>query len=260
MIAKNLIVNGLLVNYYFWPAKQNSASPLRAVVFLHGWRAEGRIWGPVARALSQAEPTIQAYAPDLPGFGKSGMPRGPFYLQDYAEAVREFIEKIGGKICLVGHSFGGRIAIKLASQNPQLISKLILVDSAGIRVRPPFAFFKKLVAKLLKPFFTPDFMQPWRRRIYQWLGAEDFVTTPELTRVFLNILNEDLTPLLPQIKIPTLIIWGEQDQETPLWMGKQLHSQIPGSRFEILASAGHFSFIDQLQEFVKILKQFLLET
>ncbi len=277
MEARQIVINNLLLNYYVAGSKQ--AAP--AVVFLHGWRSEGRVWGQVIERFfvppdggTQNDNNLHnCYALDLPGFGKSEVPKKAFTVGDYAEVAEEFIEKVvstppsipppqgegreRGNTILVGHSFGGRVAIKLVVTRPDLVQKLVLVDSAGIRVEPPAKMLKNIIAKILKPLFSFGFMQPFRARLYRLIGAEDYIATPELKQTFLNVIAEDLTADLSKINIPTLIIWGEQDKEVPVERGRKMHSLIPNSKFLILHDAGHFCFVDKTEEFGDAVKRFI---
>lgn len=254
MKEDQIIIRNLFINYYFSEGKDQAA---KTAVFLHGWRADGKIWIPIIRSLSESG-DYQIYSLDLPGFGKSQTPKGPWTVGDYAQAVREFINQLDLKdICIVAHSFGGRIAIKLAAENPNLLQKLVLVDSSGIRVEPSLKTFKKIIAKLLKPLFSFSFLHSWRSRLYQLIGAADYVATPELQATFLKIINEDLRGIMSKIKIPTLIIWGKNDQEVPVDQGRIMNRQIPHSTFRILPRAGHYSFLDDQVGFVEALSSFL---
>ena len=209
------------------------------------------------------------YAIDLPGFGKSQnpqpdpLPEGEgekgWTVEDYADVAADFIRKLDLKnTIIVGHSFGGRVGIKLSSTYPNLVSKLVLVDSAGL----PSGREKKVlavVAKFARPFFMPKFMQPLRKRIYEAIGAEDYVATPSLKQTFVKVISEDLTEDLKKITAPTLIITGELDKLTPISSGEKMHSLIPNSKFVILKNAGHFSFVDQPQKFAEAIIRFILK-
>ncbi len=245
IIIKNLLVNYSVLN------QENQAS--KSLLFLHGWRSNKEIWLPVISQLQE-----KSYAIDFPGFGGSQTPSTPMTVGDYAEVVKEFIEKLDLKnTIIVGHSFGGRVGIKLAAHHRELINKLILVDSAGFAMD----FNKKSLigtaAKIVSPFFKPKFMQPLRKKIYEKLGAEDYVATPELQKTFVNIIGEDLTEDMKKITCPTLIVTGENDIDTPVVFGKKMNSLIPNSQLEILKDAGHFSFVDKPMEFNQILNNFI---
>ncbi len=257
---QQIICKNLLISYTNFNPQASQSS----VIFLHGWRSNKEIWQSVIGKLSGQN----IYAIDLPGFGGSQVPPRPFTVGDYADVVAEFISKLGiHDAAIVGHSFGGRVGIKLAALHPQIIGKLVLVDSAGFAMDPNKKSLMNAGAKIAKPFFKPKFMQGLRKKIYQSIGAEDYIATPELQRTFVNIVSEDLTEDMRKITCPTLIITGENDQETPIEFGQRMHVLISAkggsasgghnSKFIILPNAGHFSFLDKPDEFVQNLNQFL---
>lgn len=251
--TRQIVVNDQLINYYF---SQPAEKPSGVVIFLHGWRSEGAIWLPLMERL--ADFGIKSYAIDLPGFGKSPAPESAWRVSDYADAVAAFAAKVGlERVILIGHSFGGRVAIKFSAAHPVMIEKLILVSSAGIKDEPAMKTPKLIVAKMLKPFFAHAFMRPLRQKIYSLIGAEDYTATPQLRQIFLNAISEDLMPLLPRIQADTLIVWGEQDRITPLDFAHRMSDAIPKSRLAIIPGAGHFSFLDQPEKFSKIVKNFI---
>jgi pimeloyl-ACP methyl ester carboxylesterase len=250
-MVKQIVVNNLLVSY-----SEQTGDSGQALLFLHGWRSNKEIWNNLFGQLSIVN--CELFALDLPGFGQSQIPSMPMTVGDYANVAAEFIKKLELKnVIVVGHSFGGRVGIKLVSQNPGLISKLILVDSAGFPMAESKKKIMSMAAKIVKPIFKPKLMQGLRRQIYQKIGAEDYVATPELQKTFVNITSEDLTEDLKNIKIPALIISGENDTDTPVEFAKKMHSLIPNSKILILKNAGHFSFLDQPEEFTEEIKSFI---
>lgn len=254
MTSKNLVVNKTLIHYYAAaPQKRINGTP--ALVFLHGWRSEAAVWAPTMKEL---EKSYQCVSLDLPGFGKSPAPNTKWTLDDYCTTIAEFINKLNlTSVILIGHSFGGRIAIKLSKTQPKLITKLVLVDSAGIRDKKIHKNALQTLAKIIKPLFLPNFMRPLRKRIYQKLGSEDYIATPELKTTFVNVINEDLKHLLPKITHQTLILWGENDTETPLKHAHTIKENIPHARLIILPQAGHYSFLDQPKRFAQALLTFV---
>ncbi|MCJ7826080.1 alpha/beta hydrolase, partial [Patescibacteria group bacterium] len=196
------------------------------------------------------------YTLDLPGFGGSSVPKTPFTISDYSDVVSGFMEKMKiKKTILVGHSFGGRIAIKLAATKPQLIKKLVLIDSAGFASKKRQSM--KFLAKLVKPLFTPAWIQGIRTRIYTKIGAEDYLATPALQKTFMNIIKEDLSDDISHIHVPTLLLWGENDMETPVLYGRRMHEKIHNSQLVVLPDAGHFSFLDKPGEFYQAFIRFI---
>lgn len=250
---KQLALGNTLLTYYARPS-QSKAAP--AIIFLHGWRADASVWFPVFEKLSGMDATL--YALDLPGFGATPAPSEPWHLEQYVDVVCNFISKLGlSHPALVGHSFGGRVAIRLAATLPGFTGKLVLVNSAGVRKKVPYALIKRAVAKIARPVFRLPGMQGLRARIYRRMGAEDYVATPELKHTFLNIVNEDLAPLFPYIKSKTLIIWGSADTETPLSSAHTMHEHILGSRLVVWENATHYSFLDQPDAFVQEITSFV---
>ncbi len=245
---KSIIINDLLIHYYC--SKKNQ----QTIIFLHGWRSEAKIWLEFFFQFSN----FSLFALDLPGFGKSETPKKPYNLNDYATVVSQFISKLNIKNpIIISHSFGGNTALKLAINNPQLFKSLILVASSGVRPQTPKKKLSKIIAKIIKPIFSLTFMQPLKKLIYIKLRNEDYLATPQLQKTYLNIIQEDITPLLKNIQTPTLIIWGENDQETPINQAHTLHKNISQSKLIILKNAGHFSFLDQKETFIKHVTNFL---
>lgn len=255
-LQKQIVVDDSLVNYYL---QESGKSNTTAIIFLHGWHSDGMVWAPIAKNLSNSENSI--YSLDLPGFGKSERPTPSSTLSSYVDLVKKFTEKLGiKKFFLVGHSFGGRVGIKLAAKEPKLIKGLVLVNSSGLKKKSLKKSVLKKLAKLAKPFFTPTFMQPLRIRLYSIIGAEDYVATPELKETFVNIVNEDLRSLLPDITSRALVVWGREDKEVPLSDGMIMAREIPNAKLEVIENAGHFSFLDKKEEFTNILSKFLNES
>jgi pimeloyl-ACP methyl ester carboxylesterase len=244
---KTLSVNGIIISYL-----AGGAGP--AIVFLHGWRSEAAVW---RHAMESMEGSFAVFAPDLPGFGASGNPPRAFSVADYAEVVKGFLEKLGIKDALiVGHSFGGRIAIVLSVHYPGAVRKLVLVDAAGIRGKSAFRNAIQRAAKVAKPAFSSGFTEPLRRLFYKAIGAQDYLATPELTETFKMVINEDLTPFLKNIGQETLLVWGSEDKDTPVSFAHTMEKEIQASRLEIFRGAGHFSFLDEPEKFSGLVAAF----
>lgn len=250
METRQIVINNLVIKYY------ESGSDGPPVIFLHGWRLEGNVWLSLFNSLSLRRYSL--YALDLPGFGGSPTPPPTFQVGDYAALIAAFITKLNrGPVALVGHSFGGRIAIKLAATHPELISRLVLVNAAGLRQPSLSRTISEKIAKIVKPLFRLPGFARLRPIIYEILGAEDYVAIPSLEPIFKNIVSEDLSIFLPQIKTPTLLIWGDTDQTTPVDWGRAMEKAIPNAHLVVLRPAGHFSFLDQPRAFAEELLNFL---
>ncbi|MEK7104367.1 MAG: alpha/beta hydrolase [Patescibacteria group bacterium] len=247
----SVVINQQLIVYNIL---KNQVSE-KVLIFLHGWKSQGLVWKNVAEKISNQG--FAVYMLDLPGFGNSPQPKSSFSVQDYADVVREFIKKLKlNNVVLVGHSFGGRIAINLASSEPALIKKVVLVAAAGLRTKKGS---DKIVflAKLAKPFFKPKFMAGLRKKIYKALGSVDYIESGNLKETYLKVASEDLSGYLSKISQSTLIIWGEDDKDTPLAFAKIMNEKIKNSKLVVLKEAGHFSFLDKPQEFMEELTKFI---
>jgi pimeloyl-ACP methyl ester carboxylesterase len=253
-MEQQIIINGQLISYLEYGAENTGST----VIFLHGWRSQKEVWKNIVA--SSKYQVARSYVLDLPGFGKSPTPASVWTIGDYAEVVKGFIEKLELKnIILVGHSFGGRIAIKLAAQNSNWLSKMVLVDSAGIRDGQSTKKALSYIVKIVKPIFKPKFMQGFRKEIYKKIGARDYVETPELQKTFVNVVNEDLRDYLPKIKVPTLLIWGEKDLDTPVAHAYFMKEKIVDSKLFVIKNAGHFCFLEKLEKFAVELNKFIVE-
>lgn len=248
---KNIIVENLLLRYYFFSPKGAN----KTILFLHGWGVDSTSWMKLVDRLLAKKYTI--YLLDLPGFGQSQVPPPGFNLDDYARIVSGFVKKMDlKKVNLVGHSFGGRVTIKLAAKNADFIDKIVLVDAAGINNPNGFKKIVLALAKIVKPLFAPDFMQPLRKRLYVLMGSE-YLDNVELSKIFSKVVSENLTPLLPSIKKNTLIVWGGKDQTTPMYYAQLMKKLIPKSRLIVFENAGHFSFVDEPTKFIEALTEFV---
>lgn len=242
------ILNGIEINFRFHLNDSND----NFVLLLHGWGGNlNSFRGLEDFLISQNFSVINL---DFPGFGASEMPKDSFNLNDYVLIVEQMLETIGvKKVKIVAHSFGGRVAIKLASSS-SVVEKLILVDSAGIK--PKFSlkkYFKVRRYKFLKWLKKHNLT----KKNLDNFGSSDFKALPEQMKpVFVRIVNEDLSNIVSQIACPTLIVWGEKDQSTPLYMAKILNKKIKDSGLIIYKDAGHFSYLEHHNEFLIIVEIF----
>lgn len=211
-----------------------------AIVILHGWGSRVERWQPLKKELEKAG--FEVFLPHLPGFGKTEPPPEAWGIGDYAAWIKERLPK---NYFLVGHSFGGRIAIKLASEKPEGLKKLILIDSAGIRPKKTLKHFIFLfLAKIGKLFFLiPPFLfcrNLARKVLYQLAGERDYYQAKGVMRETLKkVIREDLRGDLKKIKVPTLILWGAKDKMTPLVDGKLMNSLIVNSYLKVFPDSGH---------------------
>lgn len=239
----------------------------RRVVLLHGWGCSTELMDPVAEILAQDMTVLTL---DFPGHGKSGRPPEPWGVPEFADALLELLEKLDFLPCsVIAHSFGARVAICLASRDKSLFSRLVLTGAAGIRkpqteeAKKRSEQFKKLrglceKARGMKIFGTlPDKMEEKLRQKY---GSADYnALDEEMRKTFVKIVGLDLSDRLNQIVQPTLLIWGDKDDATPLWMGKKMEKEIPDAGLVVFEGGTHFAYLEQLPRFNKIVHHFLAE-
>ena len=246
---KQIVVEGLLLNFYFYKPQGISKGKL---IFLHGWRSDSSIW---FKFLSSNKfKNYEIYLIDQPGYGKSEMPKQPFDLEKYAKIVYRFIKELNiEKPIVIGHSFGGAVLIKLASIYPDILKSMVLIGASGIRKKEIKKTLFKIIAKAVSPFFKPKFMHGLRMSLYRFIGSDDYVATPQLKQTYLNIIKEDLSISLEKINIKTLLVWGDLDKDTPLANVHIMKEKLKNSSLKIINGAGHFAFVshkDVVSEYI----------
>ncbi len=231
-----------------------------SVVLLHGWGASSQNLAGVVACLA---PLFQVTAVDLPGFGWSQGPPGAWGVADYADHVRQLLDEVRiPKAALLGHSFGGRVAIRLAARHPERVGRLVLVASAGVRPRRGLRYYARVATfKALRRLVTlPGLDGPGGRLLARWqakVGSRDYLAAGRLRPTFVKVVNEDLTPALASIQAPTLLLWGDQDQEVRRPAVDVMAARIPGARLTVFAGAGHFPFQDAPEAFCRAVRAFL---
>lgn len=234
----------------------------KTVIILQGWGTSLDMYDTVANSINSHYRVIQL---DFPGFGHSDEPREAWAVDDYVNFVLKFLDKLDVReATLIGHSYGGRVIIKLASRSDLLlvIEKIVLIDSAGIlpkkslKQRTKIRIYKigKKIAniKILQRLF-PDSIDNWKSK----QGSADYRNaSPIMRQCLVKAVNEDLTKNLSRIKVDTLLVWGDQDTATPITDAHIMKKAIPKAGLVVLKGAGHFSFIDQPYIFDKVMKSY----
>lgn len=219
------------------------------IIFLHGWGADYSSF----YFLKDLICDYKLHFASLDGFGEVSAPTDPT-IAGYASRLHAYIKTNNLKnIILVGHSFGGRVALEYASKN-QLLG-LVLVDSAGIK--PKFSLTKRL--KITKYKITKWLVKHnlASQQSLNKFGSSDYkMATAQMQKVLKCCVNYNQKPLLKHIKVPTLIVWGKNDKDTPIYMANTLHKRIKNSKLVVLENCGHFSFLDNQYLFYVSLKNF----
>ncbi|MBO6215629.1 MAG: alpha/beta hydrolase [Lachnospiraceae bacterium] len=233
------------------------------VTILQGWGTTYGLYDSIAGLLAPGYRVLQF---DLPGFGYSEEPEHPFSVSEYADWCLKLFSKLGiSKTILIGHSYGGRIILHLASRDrlPVEIEKLVFIDAAGVlpkrtkaqlRRQRRYKRLKRIAENPIIYQMFPDLIDDWKSR----QGSEDYRNaSPLMKKALVMAVNEDLCDKMPLIYQETLLIWGDKDTATPLSDGETFNKLIPNSTLRVLEGTGHFSYAQRPAEFGQILLEFL---
>lgn len=231
----------------------------KKVVLLHGWGCKADTLLAVFKYLSMK---YEVYALDFPGFGQSDPPDKPWDVTDYMNMLVKFFDKLGiDKASLIGHSFGGRVSILFSSHYPGRIEKVVLTGSAGIIPKRTFKYYFKVYKfKLMKKIYLmvskgAD-IEAKLDKFYKKYGSKDYQESGILRQTFVKVVNQDLRPYLHKIKAPTLLIWGDQDQDTPLYFAHIMEKEIPDAGLVVFKGAGHYAYLEKINDFNIIVDRF----
>lgn len=218
------------------------------VVFGHGWGRSYRDFIPVAEALA---PVANSYLIDFPGFGDTPRPDETWGTEDYADHVLSFLKSEHGvtQFTWVGHSFGGRVGMRIAAKDHDTVEHLVLVASAGVpRTRTSWQKLKGrqrgMAFKFRKSMANGDEALLALEKQY---GSADYIHSREIGMrdIFVKTVNEDQTATLPQIQAPTTLIYGGKDVDTPVEVGRKLASGIEQSSLIVCPHYDHISILDR---------------
>lgn len=234
----------------------------KPLVVLHGWGSSRRVMMPLARSLAHIR---TSYVLDLPGFGDSPEPNTSWSIDDYADAVESFISnKFEGPVDLLVHSFGGRITLKLCSGKfgSERIQKVLITGGAGMKPKRTLKFyFRKYLAKLLKLPFSilpksyrePALVKLRQTSLWKSLGSGEYNQLSGVMReTFVKSVTEYLEKCLPLIPHDILLLWGRNDEATPVYQGERIEEGIKNSALVVIEDAGHYAFLDKPKQFVSI--------
>lgn len=257
----NITIDGLNINYKITGPDGSKDAPV--LVVLQGWGTSLEIYDSVATAVNDRYRVVQF---DLPGFGASDEPNEPWNVDAYADFFCRFMEELGiKKAVLLGHSYGGRIIIKLAARErlPFVIEKIVLVDSAGVMPeRTAKQKFKVKLYKIKRSFLMskpvhamfPEVIDYWMSR----QGSEDYRNaSPMMKKCLVMAVNEDLQSIMPHVRQEVLLIWGDLDLDTPVSDAHKMEAKMPNAALVVLEGTDHYSFLYKPVEFRGILRAFL---
>ena len=247
-------IDGLNIEY----CEQGIGTP---VLLLHGWGASFDTYRGIINALKNR---CRVVAVNFPGCGKSDTMKTPWTLEDYCDFVLKFMKAVNLQDpILFGHSHGGRVTMKLVADSLVNPPKIVLLDAAGLIPKKSFKQkFRAKSFKVIKRVLTLPLIKNFSgglldkaRRHY---GSADYNAAPEVLRkTLVSLVNTDIRDMLPNIKCPSLLIWGENDTATPLEDAKTIEKLIPDAGLCVIKGTGHFSFCERPYEANAIINSFI---
>jgi len=246
-----VLVDGLVIHY------ERSGSG-KTVVLIHGWADSLSGFYDIQKKLSSNYEVISL---DLPGFGQSSQPSESWDLDNYSNFLKLFSDKLKLNIYgLIGHSNGGAIIINGLANNRLKASKLILMSSAGIRDKDKAKKQTlKVVAKsgkALTSILPSHVKNNIKNRFYGRIGS-DYLIAQGMEETFKKVVSQDVQNDAAKLNLPTLLIYGREDNSTPVSYGEILNSKINGSELKVLDNAEHFVHSDQPHQVERLIMEFL---
>lgn len=254
-MEKSVTIDGLKLNY-----SETGDSAGVPILLMHGWGCSHETLKSVDNIVTAGG--MRVINIDFPGFGNSDEPKEVWGVMAYADLTEKLLDSLGiENPVLLGHSFGGRVAIVIASR--RAVRKLILTDAAGVRPSHSLKWYckvysYKLVKKLYPLVYGKEKAQKKIDEARAKRGSSDYNNASPMMRAILSkCVNEDLCHLMPSIKAPTLLIWGDNDTATPLSDAKKMERLIPDAGLVSFPGCGHYSFLDNPYGYRAVLTEFL---
>lgn len=240
------------------------------VLLLHGWGKPvtlKRHLEPLALALSN---DYHVTALEFPAHGQTGNPSGAWGVPEFAAWVKAAMERLSlCNVTVIAHSFGGRVALWLAAKEPQLIRRLVLAGAAGLnRDKTPkeeadALRYKKLQDRLSKLKSLPLLgkgVETMQRTLRDKRSSQDYLDADEDVKPsFVKIVGLNLRSILGEVRQPALLVWGDLDDATPLWMGQVMEKEMKDAALIVFEGRGHFAYLEELGRFANLVKAFIGE-
>lgn len=237
-----IIVDGININYIQYGEGKD-------ILLLHGWGQNIEMMKMLGDNFSDR---FRITILDLPGFGGSDEPKTAWTISDYSLMLEKFVNMVGIKKPIVmGHSFGGRLAIRYCSNHS--IEKVVLFGSPCIRRQDELPFYVKCLKALKK---IPG-LNEIGEYMKKYIGSRDYkAASPVMRQTLVNVVNEDLSNYARNIEEATLLIWGESDEEAPVEEARVLEGIMPDAALIVLPGT-HYAYLENLQRVVSILNNFI---
>lgn len=255
VMERNVVIDGLNICY-----SETGNSQGVPIVLMHGWGCSHKTLESIENIVASGG--MRVINIDFPGFGKSDEPKEVWGVMAYADLTEKLFDtlEIENPI-LLGHSFGGRVAIVIASRRQ--VRKIVLTDAAGVKPKHSLKWYLKVYSyKLVKKLYPIVYgKQRAMAKIEEARakrGSSDYNNaTPMMRAILSKCVNEDLCSLMPKIKAPTLLVWGENDTATPLSDARTMERLIPDAGLVSFPGCGHYSFLDNPYGYRAVLTEFL---
>lgn len=238
---ESVVYKGVKVNYCKFGEGETT-------LFLHGWEGEINSFLWFAKRLDGCKVLV-----DLPPFGKSELLKGAWNLFDYVSLIKYLMAHLQiEKYNIVAHSFGGRIALVLGTSKN--VNKMVLTGSAGIKDKSIITKLKVAKFKILKQLAHVGLYD--KKKLLKY-GSSDYIKLDDIMKqTFKNVVNLDLKSILKYVQCETLLVWGENDNSTPLKNGKLMKKKLANSGLYIIKGGSHFAYIEYPQIFLSAIKEF----
>ena len=227
----------------------------RPVILLHGWGQNTEMMAFIGEFLKSH---FTVYNIDFPGFGLSDEPKEAWGSEDYSEFLRKFANEFGIEDpIIIAHSFGCRVALQYAYRYP--VHKMVLTGAAGVRDDRGIDYYAKVYGyKLGKKILSLKPFEKYKDRFIKNAGSEDYRNSSGVMRsTFVKVVNEDLKPLLKDIKTETLLVFGSNDEATPVEKGKIMEKLMPDAALVVFENDDHYAYFHEAQRFNLVLDAFL---
>ncbi len=229
------------------------------IVILHGWGLRGQNYKELAALLKKDGHKV--YLLDLPGFGSQPLVNDNMILDDYVVFLKKFLGKNKvKKPILIGHSFGGRVAIKYAWRYKNAAEALILTGVPVIRhasLKRKIAYFTAVAGGIVFKIFPKETKVFMRKVLYSIIGEWDYYKAGPLQQVFKNIIGEELTAYIKNISVPVMLVWGKEDRIVSAADAWQIKKYILHAKVVIVAGEGHKLPYISPKNFVKAIQSVL---
>ena len=237
-------IDGININYIDYGKKSANA-----IVLLHGWRQNIEMMKMLGDPFKEKYRIIIL---DFPGFGLSEEPKEVIGVDGYTCILEKLLNKLNIKNpILIGHSFGGRVAVKFSSRND--VSKVILLspalrghDKKGLRVK---------LLKIMKKVPLLKELESWAKN---HIGSRDYkAASPMMKQVLVKTVNEDLSFDAKKINVPVILIYGDLDSEVPEEDTKEYERLIPDCGLIMYEGCTHFAYLERLNQTINIINNFI---